>query len=175
MNTIKVIYLIFKLSLKMIGKFASVVATAIALLSNVTMAGEGTSETDSMDYIIPVGDTGLINLSVWNEVDGEYKEDQKWTLHLKFDATYQKATDGRSYEAGMCFPMFEPFGNMVDCFTIVSGLDPIDNIVNTDLQDLTMNSDYPSDEVSQSWDLVARDGQTKPTETCTDGVCTLSV
>ena len=132
----------------MIGKLTTIVATASTLLSNVTMAaGEGTSEEDSMDYIIPVGDVGLINLSVWNEVKGEFKENQDWTLHLKFDAKYQKI-DGTSYEAGMCFPMFEPFGNMVDCFTIVSGEDAIDNIVNTDLQDLTMNSDYPRDEVS---------------------------
>jgi len=159
----------------MIGKLCKASA---ALLTSQVMAGDGSSEEDAIAYIIPVGDAGLINLQVWNTVSGEYLEEQKenWRLNMKFSATYTKEA-GRTYEAGMCFPMFEPFGNMVDCFTAKDGEELADSILNTDRIAVSTKDDYPLDEVSQSWEIVPVDDIDKAKERCDDdtGVCTLSV
>ena len=130
----------------MIGKLCK---ASVALLTSQVMAGDGSSEEDAIAYIIPVGDAGLINLQVWNTVSGEYLEEQKenWRLNMKFSATYTKEA-GRNYEAGMCFPMFEPFGNMVDCFTAKDGEELADSILNTDRIAVSTKDDYPLDEVS---------------------------
>ena len=101
-----------------------------------------------MNFLIPVGDSARVNLGIWNTSTGEYEETQKFKLHMNFVASYNKLSTSE-ISAGVCFHLEEPYGFLVDCFTVEGGKDPIDNVINLNFQSENMKEEYTVDAFSQ--------------------------